>query len=158
MNNVAVKSPYIDEAKMQDFYVVFSNDGEIEENAIKLLGASTKRENKNLIGQFGSGLTYSIAGMIREGISFKIFSGKEEMKITKKKVSLRDQDFDVLHINGKQTSITTEAGGVDWEAWFYILEEYVHKDTGLRDETRAMQNHLFNKYVELLETKSGVTL
>ena len=104
-------------------YLEIVNDGEIDINAILLIGASTKRDDDSKIGYFGSGLKYSMATLLRHGIPFKIFSGMKEVKITTKKVELRGKEFRQIFINGKGTSMTLEMG-IDWKPWFAVREVF----------------------------------
>ncbi len=60
-------------------YMLFKNKGLMDINALRLLGASTKRGSNDKIGFFGSGWKYSLAVMLRENISFRIFVGKKEI-------------------------------------------------------------------------------
>lgn len=110
-------------SKMSKTYMEFSNQGEIDVNAFKLLGASSKREATDKIGFFGSGLKYATALMLREGIEFKVFSGSKEVKFGLEKQDFSGINFDVITINGERTSMTTQAGP-DWEPWFAIREIY----------------------------------
>lgn len=105
-------------------YILIQNDGEIEINSFELIGASTKRDQSGKIGFFGSGLKYSIAYMIRNNISFRIFSGENEISISTVKESLRDQSFDRICINGNPTSYTTTMGPTWTEDWFVLREIY----------------------------------
>lgn len=104
-------------------YLKISNKGEIETGAFSLIGASTKRGDSSKIGFFGSGLKYALAVFLREGIPVSVFSGKKEVKITTKKSSFRDEQFDVICINGKPTSLTVQMGP-SWKPWFAIREVY----------------------------------
>lgn len=105
-------------------YIMIQNDGEIEINSFRLIGASTKRSDNTKIGFFGSGLKYSIAYMIRNAIKFRIFSGEKELFITTIKDTLRDQEFDLICINGQITSFTTTMGPTWTEDWFVLREIY----------------------------------
>lgn len=105
-------------------YILIQNDGEIETNSFELIGASTKRSENGKIGFFGSGLKYSIAYMMRKGIDFKIFSGMNELKFSTSPELLKDQSFDRICINGKQTSYTTTMGPTWNEDWFILREIY----------------------------------
>jgi len=105
-------------------YILIQNDGEVESGAFELIGASTKRDSPEKIGFFGSGLKYSIAFMLRNGIDFKIFSGENEIKFTLQKQSFRDQDFERICINGIPTSYTTSMGPTWTESWFVLREIY----------------------------------
>lgn len=106
-------------------YLKISSVGTMEPEALSLIGASTKRGDGSSIGMFGSGLKYSIATMIRQKINFKIFSGVQEMIIGTKAVKFRDQDFNAITVNGKETSLTDSMGTEDWTgAWPFIREIY----------------------------------
>ena len=108
---------------MKDFYVCFSNKGEVPINAFKLLGASSKRNDNSKIGYFGTGLKYAIAVMLKQKIDFKIYSGEKEVKISTRKTKFLDDTVDVMTVNGEKTSITLDAG-IDWKPWFAIREIY----------------------------------
>lgn len=99
--------------------------------ALTLLGASSKRGDGTKIGMFGSGNKYALAYFARNGHSIKIVSGGEEIKISLSKATLRGSSFDVLCVNGQDTSITTEFGH-KWELWQAIRELYTNAvDEGL---------------------------
>lgn len=104
-------------------YMEFANKGVIDLNAFKLLGASSKREATDKIGFFGSGLKYATALMLREGIEFKVYAGKKEIKFGLVKQDFSGIGFNVITVDGEKTSLTTEAGP-DWEPWFAIREIY----------------------------------
>ena len=55
--------------------------------------------------------------------NLKIFSGLDEIKLSTKKIIFRDKEFNLLHINNQETSITTEMGK-DWKLWQAIREIY----------------------------------
>lgn len=103
-------------------YILIQNDGEIEQNAFELIGASTKRDDDTKIGFFGSGLKYSIAFMMRKNIDFRIFSGNKELVFGIEKDTLGNQEFERITINGKQTSYTTTMGPT-WEKHWFVLRE-----------------------------------
>lgn len=86
-----------------------------------LFGASTKRSDNNSIGQFGTGLKYSIATLLRNKIDFQIYIDGKEIKIITKTVSLGDQEFEQIWIDGQQTSLTTELG-MHWETRHCLRE------------------------------------
>lgn len=103
-------------------YLQIKNNGLIDPMAFELIGASTKRNDPNKIGQFGSGLKYAIAYLLRNEIQFTVFAGDQEITFTKKVEEFRGEVFERIVINGKETSYTTDMGGVDWQAWFAIRE------------------------------------
>jgi len=106
-------------------YLKISSKGTMEEEALSLIGASTKRGDSSTIGMFGSGLKYSIATMIRQNIEFKVFSGYNLFEITTKPVMFNNMMFNKILINGKETSLTDSMGTEDWDgAWPFIREIY----------------------------------
>lgn len=103
-------------------YYLIENEGEIDINALRLIGATSK-DGETQIGYFGTGIKYALATAMRKGIPIEIFSGETQIGITTKSVPMRGLDFDVICINGEMTSITTEMGR-DWETWFILREFY----------------------------------
>lgn len=102
---------------------VIKNKGVIEVEALTLLGASTKRGNDSKIGMFGSGNKYAIAYLLRNNYEIEVFAGKQKIDISTNKKVYRDNEFDVVVINGKETSITTQTGP-QWSFWQSIREIY----------------------------------
>ena len=109
--------------KQNAIYFVIENDKEIDPRAFTLMGASTKRQDDSKIGFFGSGNKYAVALLMRENTHFKVFSGKKEIKFGKKIVNFEGQRYEIITVNGKETSLTTEMGP-NWKDWFAIREFY----------------------------------
>jgi len=106
-------------------YLVISSKGEIDINSFTLLGNSTKRDDKDKIGRFGSGLKYSVARLLDMDIPFKVFSGDSEIEFHTEEQKFRDDIFDVIYINGEKTNFTTQMGP-DWESYDCIREIYAN--------------------------------
>ncbi len=106
---------------MKKLFIV--NRGIIEPEALTLLGASTKRNNKSLIGQFGSGNKYALAFLLRSGYYVRIFAGENEIKLGVTTKMFREQSFDILTVNNIETSITLDFG-YKWTLWDAIRELY----------------------------------
>lgn len=104
-------------------YICISSSGEMEVEALSLIGASSKRNDESKIGYFGSGNKYAIAALIRNEIDFKIFSGTKEFVVTTKDVTFRDNQFQKIVVNGKDTSLTSDMGGKFWDTPFPIIRE-----------------------------------
>jgi len=104
-------------------YLKIENAGEVAPEAFTLLGASSKRGDGAKIGMFGSGNKYAMAYFLRKGINFRVFSGTKEIVISTKSKNFRDKDFDVITVNGAETSITTDSGP-KWKLWQAIREIY----------------------------------
>lgn len=104
-------------------YLRIQSNGEIETEAFTLIGASSKRDDSSKIGFFGSGLKYSIASMMRNNIDFKIFKGEMEIKFSVADINFRNNSYQAICVNGKETSMTTTMGGSDWDLAFAPFRE-----------------------------------
>lgn len=102
-------------------YLKIQNNGVLDIRLVALMGGTTKANDKYKIGQFGSGLKYTLAFLFRNNIEFKIFAGTEEVKLHTETEVIRDEDFEIICINGQRTSITTKMGEA-WEPWMIIRE------------------------------------
>ena len=102
-------------------YLCIVNRGEIEPEALTLLGASTKQDDDSKIGFFGSGNKYAIATFLRNNVGVKILSGMNEIEVTTEPVTLRSMSFDRILINKEHTSLTTRTGP-EWELWMALRE------------------------------------
>jgi hypothetical protein len=102
-------------------HLLIENKGELDISSLILLGASTKRNDNDKIGFFGSGNKYAIATLLRNGIKFFIFSGDKKIEISTEDVHFRDMVFKKILIDGQQTSLTTDMGPL-WEPWMAIRE------------------------------------
>ncbi|MDG6938053.1 MAG: hypothetical protein JRN42_05890 [Nitrososphaerota archaeon] len=121
------------------------NLGKIEEGALTILGASTKRDDPEKIGYFGSGLKYAAAVLMRNGIPFRLFSGEKEIEFGTVPKAFRGRTFDVMTIDGKETGFSTDMGP-DWKPWYAIREIYCNaldEDCpvcGIADEPRPAKD------------------
>jgi hypothetical protein len=102
-------------------YLKIQNNGLLDIRLVALMGGTTKSNDQFKIGQFGTGLKYTLAFLFRNNLDFKIFSGTSEIQLGIETESIRGEDFEIICINGKRTSITTKMGE-DWKAWMIIRE------------------------------------
>lgn len=102
-------------------YLKIQNDGELDIRLVALMGGTTKANDKYKIGQFGTGLKYTLAYLIRNNIDFKIFSGQNQVNIKTETERIKETDFEIICIDGHRTSITTQMGN-QWTAWMIIRE------------------------------------
>lgn len=136
-------------------YLKIKNSGEIEPQALTLIGASTKTDDNQKIGMFGSGNKYALAYILRNRIDLQIYSGVNRISIDTKSEIFREEEFEIVYINGERTSITTRMGK-DWEMWQAIREVYCNAvDEG--DETIEVvkriepvdgETHFYMEYTE----------
>lgn len=102
-------------------YLKIQNDGLLDIRLVALMGGTTKSKDEFKIGQFGTGLKYTLAYLFRNNLDFKIFVGNEEVKVTTETEEIKDEIFEIICINNNRTSITTKMGE-DWESWMIIRE------------------------------------
>ncbi len=102
-------------------YLKIQNQGELDIRLVALMGGTTKSKDAYKIGQFGTGLKYTLAYLFRNNLDFKIFVGNTEVALSTETEVIRDENFDIICINGHRTSITTKMGE-DWQAWMIIRE------------------------------------
>jgi hypothetical protein len=79
------------------------------------------KETDNPIGQFGSGLKFAIAILLRTGHEVTIHSGSEVYNFETKATFFRGQEFDIVTCNGKELGMTTQMGK-HWELWMAYRE------------------------------------
>lgn len=104
-------------------YLKIQNDGELDSENCHLMGVSSKRGDTSKIGFFGSGNKYGIAVLLREGISFSLYSGTKRIKIATVPLEIGGQTYKRILVDGHLTSLTT-AMGPDWEPWYALREFY----------------------------------
>nr|WP_298656624.1 hypothetical protein [uncultured Flavobacterium sp.] len=102
-------------------YLKIKNDGILDIRLVALMGGTTKSNDEFKIGQFGTGLKYTLAYLIRNNVDFHIFAGKEKVDIKVETETIRDEEFNIICINGHRTSITDRMGK-EWSAWMIIRE------------------------------------
>lgn len=102
-------------------FIKIQNKGLLDVKLIPLMGGTTKKNDQFKIGQFGTGLKYALAFLVRNNIQFKIFVGANEVPITSTIEEIAGQTFTIIYINGERTSITAQMG-LDWNHWMIIRE------------------------------------
>ena len=131
-------------------YLRIMSKGVIDTLSFSLLGGTTKDNDSSKIGMWGSGLKYAIASMLRNGLKFRAFAGKEEVLFTLVDKPFRGETFKVIAINGVETSLTTKMGGKDWDNEFAPIREVY---SNALDED---QEAIIGEYDNMM-TKEGYT-
>lgn len=117
-------------------YLKISNKGELDLRLIALMGGTTKAEDTTKIGQFGTGLKYAIAYLIRTATKFRLFIGEQEVVIHSAIQEIVGKSFEEIYCNGESMKITTRYG-YQWKAWEAIREIWCNAvDEG--DSTRNL--------------------
>ena len=102
--------------------VFFQNSGLIDLRAVKTFGVSSK-DAKSPIGEFGTGLKYAVAILLREKQKISLWQGTKEYKFTLKETRIRNDDFQIICMNGEELAYTTKLGK-NWELWQAYRELY----------------------------------
>lgn len=137
-------------------YLKIKNDGELDIRLVALMGGTTKASDKYKIGQFGTGLKYTLAYLFRNNIDFKIFSGESQVQIKTETERIKDTDFEIICIDGHRTSITTQMG-FQWTPWMIIrelwcnaLDEGGHSKDIVTDEKISGEAGKSTFYIQLM--------
>lgn len=102
-------------------YLRIENNGLICAEDLMLIGSSTKREQTDKIGMFGSGWKYALSWLLRNESNPVIFSGEKEIKVDFEISMHRDNPVRVITVDGVKTSLTTEMGP-KWTGWMCLRE------------------------------------
>lgn len=102
-------------------YLKIKSEGLLDMRLVYLMGGTTKSNDEFKIGQFGTGLKYTLSFLIRNNLEFKIFIGGKEVVVSTLNETIRETNFEIICINGDKTSITTNMG-LDWKAWMIVRE------------------------------------
>ena len=111
-------------------YIKISNRSDnVSRIALEKLGLSTKRNDPDSIGQFGSGIKYAPIAALRKGLEW-IFTGYDNKGpyTLKYKVEQEDGVDCIVYDYGdykKASSFTIDAGVLSWENSFQIYREAV---------------------------------
>lgn len=133
-------------------YLEIKSFGHIDVEAFTLIGASTKRNDESLIGFYGSGNKHAVATLLNKGIDFKVFSGENEIKFSTQPKEFRGKNFDVILVNGQETSLTVTMGGNDWDSAFAPIREIYSnamdedKDATLKAVSEVTPEHGYTKF------------
>lgn len=103
-------------------YLKLQNKGLLDLRLLSLMGGTTKSRDEFKIGQWGSGLKYTLAYLLKNNLDFKIYIGKELINISTEIEVIRDEEFEIICIDGKRTSVTTQMGGNAWLPWMIVRE------------------------------------
>lgn len=133
-------------------YLKIQNNGELDIRLIALMGGTTKANDEYKIGQFGTGLKYTLAFLFRNNLQCKIFTGEQPANITLASETINDTKFDIICINGNRTSITTQMGS-EWKAWMIIRELWCNA----LDEGGAVREELFIEDINSVKGEANKT-
>lgn len=101
---------------------VFRNKGLLDLDCIRTFGINVK-ECDNPIGQFGTGLKYAIAVLLRHGINVEMFIDGGRYKFQERHEPVRGKEFGFVYMNDEKLAFTTDLGK-HWELWMAFRELY----------------------------------
>ncbi len=102
-------------------WLKFQNKGELEIAGLRLMGASSKRNDPTMRGFFGSGIKYAEAWALRNGATLVIYIGERRVEIGTRDATLRGQSFKEITVDGQGIGITTSIGPL-WTDWMCVRE------------------------------------
>lgn len=111
-------------------YIKVTNEtSQVNRLKLEKLGFSTKRDNEETIGQFGSGIKFAPISAIRKGMEF-IFAGEDTKGLYTLEYIVKDDEgvpsvFYKYQDYEKPSSFTVDAGLLSWENDFQIYREVV---------------------------------
>ncbi len=104
-------------------FLKIENKGLLDIRLVGLMGGSTKTNSKFKIGQFGTGLKYVLAFLVRKEIDYHIIIDGDKVNIEVKEEEIAGELFNILLVDGERTSITDRMG-LEWEHWMIVRELY----------------------------------
>ena len=113
--------------------IVFTTPGLIDIRAVTTMGVNAK-ETADAIGQFGTGLKYAIACILRWGGEIVIWRGLEQFAFSAVKASIRNKSFSIVHMNDTPLGFVTDYGK-SWEPWQVYRELW----SNTRDEKGTIE-------------------
>lgn len=105
--------------------IVFSNPGTLDLRALKTFGLTSKSNQDNKIGRFGTGLKYAIATILRHGGKVSVHTNGNEYALGTSTEKFRNEDHTYVTLDGAPLPFTT-ALGRDWEPWMAFRELYAN--------------------------------
>jgi hypothetical protein len=110
-------------------FLLIQNDGIAPVESFTVLGVSTKRGNKDMIGQFGTGSSHSVNVLLRYGLNPIIFLGEDELKFFSKPDFMGEKQFNRVCYTYKgqteKTGFSLEFGEMDWDSVEMTLREFI---------------------------------
>lgn len=107
----------------------FSTFDAFDYNVLRFMGVSAKPNSDNPIGQFGTGLKYSVATLLRLGCSIHILDNGARKDFATQKISVRGKEVDAITLDDEVLPFTLEYGK-NWTA----EDAYRELESNTRDE------------------------
>ena len=113
---------------MSNKYIKFSNRADnVNRLALEKLGFSTKRNDPNTIGQFGSGIKFAPISAVRQGLQWHFVGKDDNGSYHLQYVVMKENDIECIFYDYgdvlKSSSFTIDAGSLSWDSAFQIYRE-----------------------------------
>ena len=144
---------------LKDYIVISNNADKVSRISLEKLGFSTKRNDANTIGQFGSGIKYAPIAAIRNNLEW-FFTGHDDSgPFTLEYISQKEDGIDCIAYKYgdyiKSSSFTLEAGILSWEDSFQILREPI---ANAIDGSKMTSDGWYNVFVVTIDTEDEESL
>ena len=132
-----------------DYYLI-ENEGELDVREIYKMGVTSKEEDDDNIGQFGTGFKKGTIALNRGGYNMRIFIGEKEIVSEFKPVDppIKGKNYIDWWVNGVNTQLTTSMDRLTWNTHDGIRELVCNaKDEGITfkgvtDEVIGREGHV----------------
>lgn len=128
---------------------IFNKSNGVNRLHLEKLGMSTKRNDPDTIGQFGSGIKYAPISAIRMGLDFA-FVGFDDKGSYQLRYTVVDEDgIDAIVYDygnyQKPSSFTVDAGSLSWDSEWQIYREIVSNAMDNGNWARAIVDEINNE-------------
>jgi len=142
-----------------DYIVITNKADEVSRIALEKLGFSTKRNDDNTIGQFGSGIKYAPIAALRKGLEWFFTGYDKNGPFTLRYVVEEEDGIDCVVYQyddyKKSSSFTLDAGILSWEDPFQILREPI---ANAMDNAKIIDNGWYNVCVITVNTDDETSM
>ena len=144
---------------MQEEWVVFQTEGELDLRALTTFGLNVKPKTDNPIGRFGTGLKYAIAVLIRLGAKVRIYRPDGTITFDCLDAQFRGEDVQPLVAHFATNEPTTHLRelpftlqlGSHWEMW----QAFRELESNTRDEGGS--TFVVHESSDILSSYPGLT-
>lgn len=141
---------------MEKYIRIANSSDKVSRLALEKLGLSTKRNDPDTIGQFGSGIKYAPIAALRMGLNWFFVGEDDKGKYQLKYIAQREDNIDCIAYDygtyQKSSSFTIGAGIFSWEDPFQIYREAI---ANAMDEAKTSDGYWNVSIVDTIEHIDG---
>jgi hypothetical protein len=139
---------------LKDYIVIENSADTVSRISLEKLGFSTKRNDANTIGQFGSGIKYAPIAAVRNNLEWFFTGHDDNGPFTLEYISQKEDGIDCIAYKYgdyiKSSSFTLEAGVLSWEDSFQIIREPI---ANAIDGSKMQPNGWYNVMLITVDTE-----